>query len=74
MLILMMKTIERDLSTIQTIYSVLVKKQIIGKNALFLPICIVKKRPPIKRSNVDNRFESQCRLYLAIEVGGWFDA
>jgi len=28
MLILMMKTIERDLSTIQTIYSDVVKKQI----------------------------------------------
>lgn len=44
MLILMIKTIERDLSTIQTIYSVLVKKQIIGKNALFLPICIAQKK------------------------------
>ena len=44
MLILMMKTIERDLSTIQTIYSVVVKKTNIGKNALFLPICIVQKK------------------------------
>lgn len=40
----MMQTIERDLPTIQTIYSDVVKKTNIGKNALFLPICIVQKK------------------------------
>lgn len=40
----MMQIIERDLSTIQTIYSVVVKKTNIGKNTFFLPICIVQKK------------------------------